>query len=136
MPIDARTEPRGRLRHVIAIDAHTLVGDMPREAGGDDTGPSSHDLFDTSLATCMGQTAILYARLHQWPLERVRLHVERDASREREGTYALSVTVGFEGDLSAAQTSRLLEIVDRCPVHRLMTSTTIEIRTVEASGRA
>src|SRR5262245_54092794 len=132
MPIDARTEPRGRLRHVITIDEHTLVADMPREAGGDDSGPSSHDLFDASLAACMAQTAIMYARLHQFHLERVLLHVERDASREREGTYVLNVTVGFEGDLSADQRARLLQIVDRCPVHKLMTVRTIEIRTVAA----
>ncbi len=131
MPIDARTEPRRRLRHVITIDAHTLVADMPVLSGGDDGGPSSHDYFDASLVACMGQTAILYARLHELPLERVLLHVERDASREREGTYVLSVTVGLEGDLTLAQRARVLEIVDRCPIHKLMTTATVEIRTVE-----
>src|SRR5262245_23977035 len=130
MPIDAWTEPRGRLRHVITIDAHTVVADMGAP-GGDDTGPSSHDYFDASLLACMGQTAIMYARLHALPLERVRLHAERDASREREGTYVLNVTVGFEGDLSAPQRARMLEIIGRCPIHKLMTTATVEIRTVE-----
>lgn len=132
MPIDAWTEPLGRLRHVITIDTHTLVADMPSASGGDDSGPSSHDYFDASLLACMGQTAIMYARLHELPLERVLLHVERDASREREGTYVLNVTVSLEGELSVQQRARLLQIVDRCPVHKLMTTTTIEIHTVEA----
>jgi len=132
MPIDAWTEPRGRLRHVITIDAHEIVADMPLEAGGDAGGPTSHDDFDASLAACMAQTAIMYARFHQLHLERVLLRVERDDSREREGTYVLNVTVGFEGDLSVEQRSRLLQIVDRRPVHKLMTKRTIEIRTVEA----
>jgi len=132
MTIDCRTDPPGSLRHVLRIGPHTLVADMPFEAGGDDGGPSSHDLFDASLAACMAQTAVMYARLHQLSLERVLLHVERDASREREGTYALNVTVGFEGDLSVDQRARMLQIIDRCPVHKLMTVRTIEIRTVAA----
>jgi len=132
MSIDCRTEPRGRLRHVLTIDAHTLVADMPPASGGDASGPSSHDYFDASLAACMGQTAMLYARSHGIPLERVHLRVERDVSREREGTYVLNVTVGLEGELSNEHRVRLLQIVDRCPVHKLMTMTTVEIHTVGA----
>ena len=130
MPIDAWTEPLGRLRHVITIDAHTVVADMA-VPGGDDTGPSSHDYFDASLLACMGQTAIMYARLHALPLERVHLHAERDASREREGTYLLNVVIDLEGDITDAQRARMLQIVGRCPIHKLMTTATIEIHTVE-----
>jgi len=129
MSIDCLTEPRGRLRHVLTIDAHTLVADMPLASGGDASGPSPHDYFDASLATCKALTAMIYARSHGIPLERVHLRVERDDTREREGTYVLNVTVGFEGGLSVEQRARLLQIVDHCPVHKLMTATTIEIRT-------
>jgi len=132
MSIDCRTEPPGGLRHVLRIGTHTLVADMPLAAGGDASGPSAHDLFDASLAVCMAQTTMLYARMHGISLERVRVHVDRDDSREREGPYVLSVEVGFEGDLTAQQRARILEILDRCPVHKLMTMTTVEIHTVGA----
>jgi putative redox protein len=80
----------------------------------------------------MAQTAVMYARLHRLHLERVLVHVERDASRERDGTYVLNITIGFEGDLSADHRARMLQIIERCPVHKLMTTATVEIRTVEA----
>ena len=132
MAIDCLTDPPGGLRHVLRIGSHTLVADLPLEPGGDASGPSAHDYFDASLAVCMAQTTMLYARLHGIRLDRVSVHVDRDASREREGPYVLSVEVGFEGDLTAAQRARILEILDHCPVHKLMTATTVEIRIVGA----
>jgi putative redox protein len=128
MTIDCRTETAGRLTHLVTIGPHTLRADMPVESGGDAKGPGAHDLFDASLAVCKAHTAMLYARLHGLALDRVEVHVERDAARERQGEYVLQLRIAFEGELSDAQKSKLFEIAGRCPVHKLMTSARIDIR--------
>jgi putative redox protein len=128
MTIDCRTETSGRLTQLLIIGPHTLRADMPIESGGDANGPGAHDLFDASLAVCKAHTAMLYARSHGLALDRVEVHVERDAARERQGEYVIQIRIGFEGALSDAQKSRLFEIAGRCPVHKLMTTATIDIR--------
>jgi len=129
MPIDCRTESNGRLRHILTIDQHTLYADLSISSGGEGSAPGPHDYFDAALAACKSTTAMLYARSHGWKLDRVNVHIDRDDSNERQGTYVLRVKVGFEGALSEAEKSRLLEIVGRCPVHKLMTTATIDIQT-------
>jgi putative redox protein len=129
MSIDSRTETSGQFKQRLTIDRHTLYADMPIETGGGAAGPGAHDYFDASLAACKALTAMIYARSHGLALDRVNIHIDRDDSRERQGVYVLQVRVGFEGALSEAEKSKLLEIVGRCPVHKLMTSATIDIRT-------
>jgi putative redox protein len=129
MSIDCRTETNGKFRHVLTIDRHTLYADMPLASGGEASGPGAHDYFDASLAACKALTAMVYAKSHGLALDRVNVHLERDDSQERQGTYVLRVKVGFEGALSEAEKAKLLEIVGRCPVHKLMTTATIDIQT-------
>ena len=129
MSIELQTEVSGGLKHRVTIDGHVLYADMPADAGGTASGPGAHDLFDASLAVCKAMTAMLYARSHGVPLDRVHVKIDRDDSNERKGVYVLQVRVGFEGALSEAQKAKLLEIVGRCPVHKLMTAATIDIRT-------
>ena len=100
MPIDCRTESNGRLRHILTIDQHTLYADLSISSGGEGSAPGPHDYFDAALAACKSTTAMLYARSHGWKLDRVNVHIDRDDSNERQGTYVLRVKVGFEGALS------------------------------------
>lgn len=129
MSIDSRTENVGKYRQVLQIDARTLHADVSVAAGGEDSAPDPHDYFDASLATCKALTAAMYAKLHKYALDRVIVHIERDGSAERQGTYVLKVKVGFEGALTEAEKQRLHDIVTRCPIHKLMTTTTIDIQT-------
>ncbi|WNG40975.1 osmotically inducible protein C [Archangium violaceum] len=62
-------------------------------------------------------------------LERVETHVERDDSRERQGTYSLRVKLAFYGELTQEEKQRLYDAVAHCPIHKLMTSTNVEIVT-------
>ncbi len=72
-------------------------------------------------------TAIIYARRKELPLQGVTAHVLRDDSKERQGIYRLDVTLTFHGIEDEASAKRLHEITDRCPIHRLMTASQVEI---------
>ncbi|WP_129138363.1 OsmC family protein [Modicisalibacter coralii] len=133
---------------VISVDDHSLrqridiedfddlFADAPAIVGGDESAPDPHDYFDMALGACKAITARMYARRKDWPLEAVRVEVSRDDREERHGRYTLEVSLTFEGDLDDAQRTRLLEIADRCPIHRLMTDATVAItsRLATASG--
>jgi putative redox protein len=129
MTVDCKTETPGGFRQVVQVDAHTLHADVSAAEGGQDSAPGAHEYFDVSLATCKALTATWYAKKNAIPLDRVEVHVERDASREREGTYVLRVAMAFFGGLSEPQKQKLHDVVSRCPIHKLMTTTTVEIET-------
>jgi putative redox protein len=129
MSIDVQTATPGTFRHVVKIDAHTLQADMPKAEGGDDTGPGAHDYFDASLGVCKAMTAVWYAKKNGIPLDRVEVHLDRDASQERQGTYVLKVAIAFFGGLDPAQKQKLYDVVSRCPVHKLMTTTKVQVET-------
>jgi putative redox protein len=129
--IDCQSERPNQFPQVLQIRAHTLRADVMPETGGQDSAPGPHDFFDAALAACKALTATWYAKKHGIPLERVESHVERDDSQERQGTYRLKVRVAFHGPLDEGQRRRLYEAVARCPIHRLMTTTTVEIETAE-----
>jgi putative redox protein len=60
--------------------------------------------------------------------------VDRDDSRERQGTYVLKVRVGFHGPMSEEQRAKLYAVVAKCPIHKLMTTTEVEIETAPLEG--
>ena len=74
-------------------------------------------------------TVLWYARRKGIPVDAIRSVVERDDSEERQGTYRLRVTLHLGGNLTEAQRGELLAVADRCPVHKLMTSATTDVRT-------
>jgi putative redox protein len=129
MIVDCKTEVPGGFRQVVQVDAHTLHADVMPAMGGQDSAPGPHEYFDVSLATCKALTATWYAKKNGIALDRVEVHVERDASHEREGSYVLNVGLAFFGGLSDAEKQKLHDIVGRCPIHKLMTTTTVEIHT-------
>jgi putative redox protein len=133
--IDCETEAPNAFAQVLHARQHTFRADADVPTGGQDSAPGAHDLFDAALAACKALTATWYARKNQIPLERVESHVERDASKEREGTYVLKVRLAFHGPMSEEQRTRLYNAVGRCPVHKLMTTTDVVIETapLEAS---
>jgi putative redox protein len=103
--------------------------DEPEAQGGEDLGPTPHDLYDSALGACKALTTLWYARRKQMPLEDIRVSVERDDSQERAGIYRLQVTLDLRGPLTAAQREELRTVADKCPVHKLMTRATTEVGT-------
>ncbi|OJH41463.1 OsmC family protein [Cystobacter ferrugineus] len=129
MAIQSQTEQSGAFRQVLHVGAHTFHADTPTTPGGEASAPGPHDYFDAALASCKALTAMWYAKKYGMALERVETVVERDDSRERQGTYVLNVKLAFHGALSPEEKQKLHDAVARCPIHKLMTSTTIEIVT-------
>lgn len=117
------------MRHVVQVRDHQIAVDEGVEAGGGDTGPSPHDLYDAALISCKALTLVWYARRKGIPLADVQVTVDRDASAERQGVYRLATTLHLGGDLSEAQRQELLTVAGKCPVHKLMTAVTTEITT-------
>ena len=115
----------------IVAGSHHLKGDEPMSEGGTDTGPSPYDLLLAALGSCTSMTVAMYARRKGWPLDRVivhlrhgKIHAEDCADCEtREGMLdQIEEDIRFSGSLTAEQRAKLLEIADKCPVHRTLTS--------------
>jgi putative redox protein len=127
--IDCETERPNEFPQVLRVRAHTFRSDVGADAGSTDSAPGPHDYFDAALAGCKTLTATWYAKKNGIPLERVEAHVERDNTRERKGTYVLKVRLAFHGPLSDDQRTKLYEAVANCPIHKLMTTTDVQIET-------
>jgi len=127
----------GGFAQQIVAGPHRLAGDEPESVGGTGTGPSPYDFLLAALGSCTSMTVAMYARRKGWPLERVtvalrhsKIHAEDCAECEtKEGRLdRIERDVRLDGPLTAEQRARLLEIANKCPVHRTLTSE-INIRT-------
>jgi putative redox protein len=120
-------------RTEIATGRHVLVADEPVAVGGGDAGPTPYDLLAGALGACTGMTLRMYADRKGWPLEEVTVRLrhgkvhaldEELAEHERGGRAPrvdhLAREVELDGPLTAEQKARLLEIAERCPVHRTL----------------
>ncbi|MGZ5238096.1 MAG: OsmC family protein [Caldimonas sp.] len=129
MTIRVTRERSRKMMHTVSVRQHSFAVDEPAENGGEDAGPTPHDLYDSALGACKAMTVLWYARRKQMPLEAVEVQVDRDASEERKGLYRLRVTLSLGGPLDDAQRRELLAVAEKCPLHKLMTQATTEIHT-------
>ena len=129
MSIEIRRDPAAKMRHHVRVHQHGFDVDEPLANGGEDLGPTPHDLYDSALGACKALTLLWYARRKQIPLQDIGVTVERDDSQERQGTYRLRVTMQLGGALSEAQRQELLNVAGKCPVHKLMTLATTDVLT-------
>ncbi|MFP6847106.1 MAG: OsmC family protein [Pseudomonas sp.] len=113
----------------INIGPHTLHSDVSVELGGEGSAPDPHDLFDAALGACKALTLALYAKQRGLPLEGLDVTLSRDNSQERQGVYGLTVELTLHGALDEAQRQQLLRVADKCPIHKLMTSSEVQIST-------
>jgi putative redox protein len=121
----------------ILAGPHALTADEPIEAGGADVGPTPYDLLLAALGACTSMTVGMYARRKEWPLESVtvrlrhsRIHAEDCATCDtKEGMLdRIERDMHFTGALTDEQSAKLLEISNKCPVHRTLSSE-IDIQT-------
>jgi putative redox protein len=129
MPITVTRDLSQPMRHIVQVRDHQFAVDGSVEEGGNDSGPSAHDLYDAALGSCTALTMVWYAKRKGIPLKDVRVTVERDASAERQGVYRLATRLHLGGDLTEEQRQALLTVASKCPVHKLMTTVTTEITT-------
>jgi uncharacterized OsmC-like protein/alpha-beta hydrolase superfamily lysophospholipase len=134
-----RETGKGTFQQEIISGPHRLLADEPVTSGGLDTGLGPYDLLLAALGACTSMTVRLYADRKKIPLRRtqVRLRHEKIYATDcaecetKEGKIDhIDRAITFEGDLDAEQRARLLEIADKCPVHRTLKSE-VDIRTVE-----
>jgi len=121
----------GRYVQTIRVGRHTLIADEPAPAGGNDAGPSPYDLLLAGLGACTAMTLRMYAAQKHWPLDRVTVDLKHDkihaadceTCETRDGKVdRIERAVKVEGELDEAQRRRLLEIANKCPVHRTLHS--------------
>lgn len=118
MNIRVHKAPVGKLAQTIESDPHTLMTDASEAEGGEGLAPDPHALLDAALGACTALTLKLYAARKGWPLgnaDVVVTHVESP------GRYSLNRQITLHGDLTPEQRERLLEIANKCPVHRILT---------------
>ena len=125
------------LTQAITIGPHHLLADEAKDAGGNDEGPDPYEYLLASLGTCTNMTLRMYAERKRWPLREVQTvlsHAKSYAADcehcEQPGAMVdcIERQITLSGELSREQSNRLLQIADRCPVHRTLTSK-IVIRT-------
>lgn len=128
--VTARTSA-GAFRTEIRVGGHSIVADEPKAVGGENLGPTPYDLLASALGACTTMTLRMYADRKQWPLEEVvatlkhsRVHeVDEERCDTAEARLdRLDRDLTLIGPLSADQRQRLLEIADRCPVHRTLSA--------------
>ena len=115
----------------IAVGRHRLTGDEHVSFGGTDTGPNPYDFLLAALGSCKSMTVAMYARRKGWPLDTVTVRLRHSRihaadCEQCETTHGLldhiDCDVELAGVLSEEQRLRLLEIAEKCPVHRTLTS--------------
>lgn len=121
----------GRFAQLVTMGKHRLRADEPVAVGGDDSGPGPYDLLLAGLGACTSMTVRMYAAQKKWPLERVSVDLKHDKvhatdcteCETREGKIdKIERVLTLEGDLDETQRARLLEIANKCPVHRTLHS--------------
>jgi putative redox protein len=132
-----RVESLANLEQLVTARGHQFRADEPPEAGGQDAGPTPYEYLLAAVGQCTSMTLLMYARRKGVPLEKVT--VELDDSRihaadcvdclSKDGyVHEIRRKIHLEGPLSPEQRARLLEIADKCPVHKTVTSE-VKVRT-------
>jgi putative redox protein len=122
----------GGLQVEVRAGGARFLADEPVEAGGLGSGPTPYDLLSAALGACTAMTLRLYANHKAWPLGRVSVTVGHSRQTGQEPVDSFTREIGLAGGLDDEQRARLLEIADRCPVHRTLTKGA-RIATSEAS---
>ena len=126
-----RETRNSKFQQTVAVGPHRMLADEPVAAGGEDTGPGPYDFVLAGLGACTSMTMRMYADRKSLPLERVtvtlkhsKIHAEDCAECEtKEGMLdQIDRVIAIEGALDAEQRKKLMEIADKCPVHRTLKS--------------
>lgn len=112
---------QGRYQQAVSIGQHQLLADEPESVGGGDAGPAPFDFVMAGLGACTSMTLRMYAERKQLPLTGISVALAHDRI-EIDGKPRDRITrqITLTGDISPEQRQRLLEIANKCPVHRAL----------------
>lgn len=120
-----------RIAQDVRVGRHFLRADEPTALGGEDSGPSPYDLLLAGLGSCTSMTLQMYARRKKWAIDDVTVKLQHGKIHAKDCADCETTTgkidriereIALVGDLTSDQRARLLEIADRCPVHRSLRS--------------
>lgn len=131
-------EKNKQFTRTVLSDTHVWLADEPTSVGGNDLGPDPYEHLLAALGTCTSMTVRMYANRKQIPLEDVSVELSHNRQHSKDcdecdvkdrQIEVLNRYVTLKGQLSEQQRQRLLEIADRCPVHRTLHSN-LEVKTI------
>lgn len=113
----------------IRAGQHDLIADEPESVGGDNLGPSPYELLSSALGACTAMTIQMYARRKKWDVQEVEVHLSHnktymddcsDCEKPSSKIDHFTRQIRLEGNLDEEQKARIMQIADRCPVHRTL----------------
>jgi putative redox protein len=129
----------------ILAGSHSIISDEPTSFGGNDFGPSPYELLNASLGACTAMTLQMYARRKKWPLEEVKVHLNhsknhlhendmQNLDNKRSHIDQFERLIEIKGDLTNEQRQSLLNIANKCPVHRTLEGDSIIVTKLWKEG--
>jgi putative redox protein len=112
---------RDHYRVTLRTHNHTIIADEPTESGGGDEGMNPHEILASSLGACTCATLRMYADRKAWPLDGIQVIITLARDIEQNATN-IHRDITLLGDLTDEQRTRLMEIADKCPVHKTLTN--------------
>lgn len=119
------------LQHEARIGDKIMILDEPKSVGGDDKGPSPYETMLAALGACTSMTMLMYARKKGWDVENIEIELNHEKMHAEDCETCetktgkldkISRDIRVRGNLSDDQLNKLLEIAEKCPVHRTLTT--------------
>ena len=123
--VSVSTDGSGPFTNQITFDMTTLLADEPAALGGTGQGPNPHELLLAALGACTSMTLRMYATHKDLPLKQIRVDLTH---QKIDGRDLIQRRIHVEGDLTPEQQQRMLEIAEKCPIHKVITSGQTEIQ--------
>jgi len=113
----------GPYAQFVSVGHHVMGEDEPERFGGQDTGPAPYEYLLAALGGCTAMTVRMYAKRHEWPLEKVKVelrHEKRHSPGTGEAVDRFHRTIRLSGGLTDDQRRKLTQIAERCPISRTL----------------
>lgn len=124
----------GRYQQAVTIGQHQLIADEPLSVGGGDAGPAPFDFVMAGLGACTSMTLRMYAERKGLAVTRIAVALSHDTVQiDGIPRNRIQRNITLEGNLSAEQRQRMLEIANKCPVHRAL-SQSIQVESALSDG--
>lgn len=123
----ARLDGAEGLTVAMSIDGFPFTIDASLEEGGAALGPNPTRTLEGALAACATMTMRMYANRKGWNVSSIEVRVRRAEAEDDHAPHVLEKEINLAGDLDEEQRARMLEIADKCPVHRMVTEG-VEVR--------